>query len=531
VRYQQEDRLTEVFDSARDTRSGTVPGAAPEPAQAVDHASRSTFGAIVVSAELVAVAIGTLGGVFLAGPVPAISVGVVTMVGLLLGGHHAWRFDPLVLNDIPVIALLVGVPTLLVEAILPTMGMSGRAGGLLVGAILFVLLILARKGAFAVIRARRRRHRDHVRAIVVGCDDAGVRLGHSLDCHPEYGVDVLGYVDDERPLLADLGPMLGSVDRLADIVEEHEADIVLVAFGTQADHNVVDAVRDLDCADVEVFTVPRMYELHQHSQIAELVDGVPVVKLRRPAYRAISWRIKRLIDIFFAGLALVLASPALAVIAVLVRKETGPGIIFKQERIGLHGKPFTLFKFRSLQLATGEGDVRWSIDTDTRLGPVGKFIRASSLDELPQLFNVLKGDMSLVGPRPERPYFVERFNETIPGYRYRHRVPVGLTGYAAVNGLRGDTSIHQRAHFDNLYIESWSLWMDFKIAVWTVQQLIPRRTPEAVLPVPAAPTLSSDSPAVVPVKNPNDTGPMPIVKPTDTGPIPVVRPVGSDREA
>lgn len=478
--------LTEVFDSARGAAS-------PRPVHAGDHSSRSTFGAIVLSAELVALAAGTGVGAFIAGPVPALAVGIATLIGLLVAGRRAWRFAPLVLQDAPAIALVVGVPTLLVEAVLPTIGLSGRAGGLLVGAIVLVLLIMARMAAFAVVRSRRRAGRDHLHALVVGCDDAGVRLGHSLECHPEYGVEVVGYVDDDRPLLADLGPKLGSVEALPQLVEEHRIELVLVAFGAHADHNVVDAVRDLDAAPCDVYLVPRMYELNQHSQAAELVDGVPVLKLRRPAFRSPSWRLKRAADVVVAGVALLLASPALAVIATAVRRETGPGIIFKQERIGLHGKPFVLYKFRSLQLAAGEGDVRWSIDTDSRLGPVGKFIRATSLDELPQLFNVLRGDMSLVGPRPERPYFVERFNETIPGYRYRHRVPVGLTGYAAVNGLRGDTSIHQRAHYDNLYIESWSLWLDVKIAVWTVQQLIPRRTPEAVLPVPNPPAMPSES--------------------------------------
>ncbi|MDN5858562.1 MAG: sugar transferase, partial [Pseudonocardia sp.] len=449
-------------------------------AHAGDHSSRSTFSTIVLSAELVALLVGSAIGMLVAGAVPALAVGAATLIALLPSGRRAWRFAPLVLVDVPAIALLVAVPTLLVEVALPALWPTSRLGALLVGAIVFVLLVAARFGAFALVRKRRRAGRDHLRALVVGCDDAGVRLGHSLDCNPEFGVDVVGYVDDDQPLLADLGEKLGSVEALPQLVRWHDIDLVLVAFGAHADDHVLDAVRELDAAPCDVYVVPRMYELNQHSNATELIDGVPVLKLRRPTFRSPSWRLKRVIDVLVAGIALLLASPALAVLAIAVRRETGPGIVFKQERIGLHGKPFVLYKFRSLQLAAGEGDVRWNIDTDSRLGPVGKFIRATSLDELPQLFNVLKGDMSLVGPRPERPYFVERFDETIPGYRFRHRVPVGLTGYAAVNGLRGNTSIHQRAHYDNLYIESWSLWLDVKIAIWTVQQLVPRRWPEAV---------------------------------------------------
>ncbi|WP_232664325.1 sugar transferase [Pseudonocardia sp. TRM90224] len=482
-----------MFDSARDTTPAAV---APRRAPAEDLSARSTFSTLVASAELVALAIGTAAAVLWAGPLPALTIGIATVIGLMASRRHAWRFTPSLLNDLPGTALLVAVPTGLVAAVLTPLTAGEPLGAIKTGALLFALLVIARGITFTALRRRRLAGRDHLRALVVGCDDAGVRLGHSLIHHPEYGVRVVGFVDDDRPLLADLGPKLGSVESLPVLVGQHSIDIVLVAFGAHADDSVVDAVRGLGGADCEVYLVPRMYELNHHSPVSELVDGIPLVKLRRPTHRSASMRVKRAIDVVVAGIALVLVSPVLAAIAAAVRRETGPGVIFQQERIGLNGKPFVLYKFRSLQLATGEGDVRWNIDTDTRLGPVGRFIRSTSLDELPQLVNVLKGDMSLVGPRPERPYFVERFNETIPGYRYRHRVPVGLTGYAAVNGLRGDTSISQRAHFDNLYAESWSLWLDLKIALWTVQQLIPRRTPEAVLPVPSPPTLQGSSDTV-----------------------------------
>lgn len=447
---------------------------------------------MVATADLVAVVLGTAVGAATVGPVAALTVGITTIVSILVSRRHAWRFAPSVLTDLPSTALIVAIPTGLSAAVLaPLLGVAPHAA-IVTGLAALALLIVARSVVFAAIRRRRNDGRDQLRALVVGCDDTGVRLGQTFTHQLNYGVHVVGYVDDDRPLLADLGAKLGSVEALPRLVREHDVDLVLVGFGAHSDDKVVDAIRDLGASPVEVYVVPRMYELHQmhhHNQASELIDGIPLARLRRPAYRTASWRLKRVIDVVVSGMALLVAAPALAVIAVAVRRETGPGIIFKQERIGLNGEPFTLFKFRSLQLAAGEGDVRWSIDTDTRLGPVGKFIRASSLDELPQLVNVLKGDMSLVGPRPERPYFVERFNETIPGYRYRHRVPVGLTGYAAVHGLRGDTSIHQRAHFDNLYAESWSLWLDLKIAAWTVRQLIPRRSPEANLPVPAPPTM------------------------------------------
>ena len=183
---------------------------------------------------------------------------------------------------------------------------------------------------------------------------------------------------------------------------------------------------------------------------------------------------KRAIDMIAALVGLVLVAPVLLMVAAAVRIEGGPGVLFRQQRVGQHGRLFTLYKMRSLRPASGEGDVQWNIDQDARLGPVGRFIRRTSLDELPQLWNVLIGDMSLVGPRPERPYFVDRFTKTVPGYADRHRVPVGLTGLAVVRGLRGDTSIPERARADNDYANRWSLGLDVLIILKTVRVLLKR---------------------------------------------------------
>jgi lipopolysaccharide/colanic/teichoic acid biosynthesis glycosyltransferase len=184
---------------------------------------------------------------------------------------------------------------------------------------------------------------------------------------------------------------------------------------------------------------------------------------------------KRGIDVAGALVGLLLVLPTLLVVALAVRIEGGPGVLFKQQRVGQGGRVFTLYKMRSLKPVADEGDVTWNIDHDSRLGPVGRFIRRTSLDELPQLWNVLVGDMSLVGPRPERPYFVERFSQEIPGYARRHRVPVGLTGLSVVKGLRGDTSIAARARVDNVYADRWSLRLDLLIILQTVRYLLTSR--------------------------------------------------------
>jgi exopolysaccharide biosynthesis polyprenyl glycosylphosphotransferase len=178
-------------------------------------------------------------------------------------------------------------------------------------------------------------------------------------------------------------------------------------------------------------------------------------------------------DVLASGLALVVTAPVLLLIALAVRLDSGPGILFGQERVGVDGHHFRVLKFRSLRPGDAtESQTRWTIVDDPRLTRVGRFLRATSLDELPQLYNILRGDMSLVGPRPERPHFVDEFRSRYPSYEARHRVPSGLTGWAQVHGLRGDTSIDDRARFDNYYIENWSLWLDVKIILRTFSSVL-----------------------------------------------------------
>ncbi|AXG79607.1 sugar transferase [Streptomyces paludis] len=182
---------------------------------------------------------------------------------------------------------------------------------------------------------------------------------------------------------------------------------------------------------------------------------------------------KRLLDLLLTAPVLVAVSPLLLLCALAVRLGDGPGVLFRQERVGQHGRPFTLLKFRTLRPSDDqESATRWNIANDRRMSPVGNLLRRTSLDELPQLWNVLRGDMSLVGPRPERPYFVANFSKTHPGYAARHRMPVGITGLAQVHGLRGDTSIEERSRFDNHYIDHWSLWQDVCIIVRTAVSLV-----------------------------------------------------------
>lgn len=197
--------------------------------------------------------------------------------------------------------------------------------------------------------------------------------------------------------------------------------------------------------------------------------GLPVINIRRvPLSNALNMVMKRAVDLFGAVVAIILFSPVMLITAILVKTTSNGPLVFKQERVGLQNRPFYMYKFRSMVVQNEiveKGE--WTTKNDPRVTPIGKFIRKTSIDELPQLFNVLKGDMSLVGPRPERPFFVEKFKEEIPRYMVKHQVRPGLTGWAQVNGYRGDTSIKKRIEYDIYYIENWTIGFDFKILFLT----------------------------------------------------------------
>jgi lipopolysaccharide/colanic/teichoic acid biosynthesis glycosyltransferase len=193
----------------------------------------------------------------------------------------------------------------------------------------------------------------------------------------------------------------------------------------------------------------------------------------RQPFRTSQWTVKRGMDFCVASLALLLVSPVIALAAIAVMRETGGGAIFRQRRVGLDGREFDVLKLQTMVPASeGDSATTWNIAKDDRMRPVGRFLRRTSLDELPQLWNVVRGDMSLVGPRPERPHFVEEFQRQYPRYLARHRVPCGFTGYAQIQGVRGDTSIAERIAYENLYIEAWSLWLDVKIVLRTIPAVL-----------------------------------------------------------
>ena len=215
--------------------------------------------------------------------------------------------------------------------------------------------------------------------------------------------------------------------------------------------------------------VPDYHNIIPTKPYTEDLQGLPVVNIRYvPLSNTFNAMLKRIVDIFGALVAIVLFSPVMLFSCIMI-KLTSPGpLIYRQTRVGLHNKPFEMYKFRSMEVQTEEKEKKaWTVKNDPRVTGFGKFMRHTSIDELPQLFNILKGDMSLVGPRPERPFFVEKFREEIPRYMVKHQVRPGLTGWAQVNGYRGDTSIRKRIDCDLYYIENWTLGLDFKILFLT----------------------------------------------------------------
>lgn len=415
------------------------------------------------------------------GPLLGRDLVLLAVVLLLYGsaGLYRSRLTMSALDDLPALVGRALAAAAITTSVALVLDASLVDADLLATAVLLAVLVVAlRAVAYAIVRATRARGWIAHPTLVLGAGRVGCHVAQVLKERPSYGLVPVGMLDDDplTPVDECPVPVLGGPGQLASVIVEFGVQDVVVAFGSLRESEMVDLIRTCDRLDVEIFFVPRLFELHTMSRDMDQVWGVPLVRLQRAAFRSPLWRVKRVVDVLVAGTALLLLAPLMGGIALAVRLEGGPGVIFRQERVGADGKSFSFMKFRSLRPADeSESATRWNVADDDRLGRVGRFLRATSLDELPQLWNILTGDMTLVGPRPERPHFVATFSQLYPRYTARHRVPAGLTGWAQVHGLRGDTSIEDRARFDNYYIENWSLWADMKILLRTAAAVL-RRT-------------------------------------------------------
>jgi len=403
-----------------------------------------------------------------------LNLGYVALTLLLLnmGGVRSNRIDPRIGEDLGWILVRVAAASVVM---LPA-GLAEPKSPFMVLPVVAVFVITGRAAAYALARSAKVRRATSDPTVVVGAGLVAAQLGTIVQEHPEYGLKLVGFID-HSPQLDLPAPLLGGPENLRDIVREFQVERIIVAFGSVGEGSLVSVLRSCAGLGVRLHVVPRLFELGGDlpGAVADDLWGIPVVPLANPASRSPAKLLKRAMDVGVSSLLLLLAAPLLLAVAAAVR-ATSPGpVLFRQIRVGRNGREFRILKFRTMYV-NDESDTRWNVDEDERITPVGRVLRRLSIDELPQLANVLRGDMSIVGPRPERPHYVGRFSETVTGYTDRHRVDVGITGWAQIHGRSRDLeAIPERARFDNYYIEHWSIWRDIVIIARTVRTVFGTR--------------------------------------------------------
>jgi Undecaprenyl-phosphate glucose phosphotransferase len=305
------------------------------------------------------------------------------------------------------------------------------------------------------------------RVMIAGAGDLGRLVADKLLEHRELGFKVVGFLDD-RAAGDHIGyrglPLLGTLAEGSEILKQERIDHLYVALPLEDHVKMLGLVEATSRESVDIHVVPDLLQFIALRARLENLDGVPIISLNDVPLRGINSLLKRTLDVAISGTALLLLSPFILLVSVLIRYGSAGRVFYTQERMGLDGRAFQVYKFRSMyEGAEDETGPIWAHDNDPRCTPVGRLLRRFDIDELPQLWNVLRGDMSIVGPRPERPYFVEQFKHRIPQYMLRHKVKAGITGWAQVNGWRGNTSLEKRIEYDLYYIENWSVGLDLKI--------------------------------------------------------------------
>lgn len=335
------------------------------------------------------------------------------------------------------------------------------------------LLFAGRLGLRSFLRTLREQGYNLRHLLIVGAGDVGMEVFNRINRFPALGYRVIGFLDDDVEKknihVKDVG-VLGSLDNFPNLLETENIDEVIITLPPSAYSRILTFVRLCNKEGIRVRIVPDVFEIITNRATIEDLDGIPLIGLSDIPLESFGNRfIKRIEDLVVALLGVIIISPLLGLIALITKLTSKGPIIFKQERVGIDKQSFTIYKFRTMftDAESKTGPV-WAKKGDNRCTPFGSFLRKASLDELPQLLNVIKGDMSIVGPRPERPHFVRQFKEEIDGYMQRHYVKTGITGWAQVNGWRGNTSIEKRIEYDTYYIYNWSLNLDIKIMFLTL---------------------------------------------------------------
>jgi Undecaprenyl-phosphate glucose phosphotransferase len=375
-----------------------------------------------------------------------------------------------------VVAVTLGVfAALIVNALQPQFNrdaMPINQGVLLLGwAVTAVAVVGLRIVHRTLVSGLRSRGVDTRRVLIVGAREPGRVVLDSIRRLPELGYLVQGFLSDSVMPGDEVDglPVLGRTQSLGRVIRATRADEVIIALSGRTSADIFDIVSLAEDESVEIKLYPDSFQLITNNEISiGDVSGLPLISVKNVALdNPVNQALKRALDVLVASLVLTVSAPILLLIAALIKLESRGPVFFVQERVGLDGRPFPTIKFRTMRPdAPNLGN--WTTRDDPRVTPLGRFLRRYSLDEMPQFINVIRGEMSVVGPRPEQPVWVERFSQSIPRYMRRHRQKAGITGWAQVNRLRGDTSIEERTRYDLYYVENWSLLFDIKIIVKTV---------------------------------------------------------------
>ncbi len=345
------------------------------------------------------------------------------------------------------------------------------------GLIWIISIITITFGRAAILQIEKmlyRKGRELRNAVIIGNNQTADKIFNSFYKHPLLGYRLVGYYSNtpaEKSFEISNLKYLGNLDDVPDNIVEKNIELILIALSYDEHPSLYKLVQECEGVNVEFMMVPDMLEIMTGGMKIEEIEGIPFIKIKSIPMTTWGRIFKRTFDILISFLLLLILSPLFLLIIILIKfNSKGPAFFF-QDRIGLDGQSFKMIKFRSMVVGAEKYDEEagLGIQNDPRQTRIGKLLRRMSLDELPQLINVLKGEMSLVGPRPERPYFVEQFKNLVPKYLDRHRVKTGMTGWAQVNGFRGDSSLEERIKFDIYYIENWSFWFDIKILLRTIK--------------------------------------------------------------
>jgi len=348
-------------------------------------------------------------------------------------------------------------------------------GMILYGWGLTIILITVGRLIHSNVRSQlRQRGWGCDRVLIVGTGEVGRMVHQKIQSNPGIGYEVAGFVtvdgsDEQAPLGAEI---LGGAGQLAPLIDQHDVDEVIIALPEATHQDILMLLSECERGQVTVKVFPDVFQIMAGPVGIGDLGGLPLVTVRDIALRG--WRrvAKRMMDVVGAGIGLVVLSPVMLVVAIMIKLDSPGPVFYVQQRMGLDARPFNMLKFRSMRKNAEANGPGWTVEDDPRVTRLGRFLRGLNVDELPQLINVLLGQMSLVGPRPERPIYVNQFRRSIPRYMDRHWEKAGLTGWAQVNGLRGDTSIAERTKYDLWYIENWSLLLDFKILIRTVFNIV-----------------------------------------------------------